>query len=579
LQWFPLLKEERTGDVPEEVSEDYYHIYNTSHVITDNNTRLLKGLIWISSRFDDGDMSRTLRELATQMYKKVYGIGMRNAKLGNAALLSLSMMPGTTGLKEIIVLRAATKYNPARVNIDRVFDKMAEESGQTPDELAELSTPDYGLTGLGELRQQVGDFEAVVRLKSVGKCELSWGKGGKSQKSVPAAVKSDYADEIKSIKAVVKDVQTGSSAHSLRLEQMYLRRKDMDVDTWREQYIDHRLIGFLARRLIWRVSSGKTSVNVMYCDGDYIDHSGAKTKIPADAVIDLWHPSMSEPDETLAWRNLLIEREITQPFKQAHREIYLLTDAERETGDHSLRFANHVLVQAQFHALAMQRGWSQQRGGAWDGGQEASAHKQLPAYEMTAVIEAAGSGVHDSITSGIYDYVLTGDVSFYTGKRVELESIDPLLFSEVMRDVDLFVSVTTIGNDPEWRERNDAYWSAASFGDLGATAATRREVMTALIPKLKVADQLRIEDRFLFVEGKFTTYKIHLGSSGILMAPDDAYLCIVDKPRPNLAVMLPFEGDRILSLIISKAILLANDHKIRDHVILSQIKRQISDTA
>jgi ankyrin repeat protein len=579
LQWFPMLKEDRSADVPEEVAEDYYHVYDSSHVITDNNTRLLKGLAWISSRFDDADMSRALRELATQMYRKVYGIGMRNAKIANAALVGLSMMPGTSGLKEIIVLRAATKYNPARVNIDRVFDKLAEERGQTPDELAELSTPDYGLTGLGELRQQVGEFEAVVRLVSVGKCELCWVKGDKTQETVPAAIKTDHADEIKSLKATVKDVQTGSSAHGLRLEQLYLRRKDMDVATWKEQYLDHRLIGFLARRLIWRVSSGKTSVNVMYCDGNYIDHAGARAKIAAGAVIDLWHPSMSEPDETLAWRNLLIEREITQPFKQAHREIYLLTDAERESGDRSVRFASHVLMQGQFHALAMQRGWSQQRGGPWDGGGDASAHKKLPAYGMTALIEAAGSDVHGSISSGIYDCVVTGEVSFYSDTRVALESIEPLLFSEVMRDVDLFVSVTTIGNDPDWRDRNDAYWSAASFGEIGPTAATRKEVLSALIPKLKVADQLRIDGRFLIVEGKVTTYRIHLGSSNILMAPDDTYLCIVDKPRSGQAVMLPFEGDRILSLILSKAILLANDHKIRDKVILAQIERQTAESA
>ena len=30
----------------------------------------------------------------------------------------------------------------------------------------------------------------------------------------------------------------------------------------------------------------------------------------------------------LAWRNALIDRGITQPFKQAHREVYILTDAE-----------------------------------------------------------------------------------------------------------------------------------------------------------------------------------------------------------------------------------------------------------
>lgn len=42
--------------------------------------------------------------------------------------------------------------------------------------------------------------------------------------------------------------------------------------------------------------------------------------------------------------------------------------------------------------------------------------------------------------------------------------------------------------------------------------------------------------------------------------PNDQYLCIIpgrgdDEPRQ---VMLPFEGDRILSIVLSKAMLLAN---------------------
>ena len=69
----------------------------------------------------------------------------------------------------------------------------------------------------------------------------------------------------------------------------------------------------------------------------------------------LWHPIGREPDEIVAWRDWLERHAITQPFKQAHREVYLLTDAERATGTYSNRFAAHVLRQHQFHALAADR--------------------------------------------------------------------------------------------------------------------------------------------------------------------------------------------------------------------------------
>ncbi len=36
-------------------------------------------------------------------------------------------------------------------------------------------------------------------------------------------------------------------------------------------------------------------------------------------------------------------------------------------------------------------------------------------------------------------------------------------------------------------------------------------------------------------------------------------------------VHLPFEGDRVLTIILSKAFMLADDHKIKDKTILKQI--------
>jgi hypothetical protein len=58
------------------------------------------------------------------------------------------------------------------------------------------------------------------------------------------------------------------------------------------------------------------------------------------------------------------------------------------------------------------------------------------------------------------------------------------------------------------------------------------------------------------------------------MGPNDQYLCIVlDRKASSAAVnyFLPFEGDTTLSLILSKAFLLAEDSKISDPTILRQI--------
>jgi len=81
-----------------------------------------------------------------------------------------------------------------------------------------------------------------------------------------------------------------------------------------------------------------------------------------------------------------------------------------------------------------------------------------------------------------------------------------------------------------------------------------------------------LADRFVVVRGSLRTYKIHLGSGNILMEPNDAYLCIVAARDRSGPVHLPFAEDAMLSLILSKAFLLAEDHKITDQSILRQIR-------
>jgi hypothetical protein len=149
-----------------------------------------------------------------------------------------------------------------------------------------------------------------------------------------------------------------------------------------------------------------------------------------------------------------------------------------------------------------------------------------------------------------------------------------------MRDVDLFVGVASVGNDPNWADggpegRYRTYWQTYSFGELSATAQTRRALLERLLPRLKIASRCSLSDRFLHVRGDRREYKIHLGSGNILMSPNDQYLCIV--PKQTVAgherLFLPFEGDGTLSVILSKAFLLADDAKITDPTITSQIGR------
>jgi len=290
----------------------------------------------------------------------------------------------------------------------------------------------------------------------------------------------------------------------------------------------------------------------------------------------------------LQWRRWLDSHRETQPFKQAHREVYILTDAERATVDRSNRFASHIIRQHQFAALCQQRGWRFDLQGDWDSWN--APYLDLPQHGLQIAFYVDPLENQNAINQAyVYTYLGTEQVQFFPlhdgvtdlTSPMPLEAVDPIVFSEVMRDVDLFVGVTSIGNDPEWREQGGEdeysdYWEQFSFGELSQTAFTRKQTLEQILPQLEIAEKCRLEGRFLIVEGKLRTYKIHLGSSNILMSPNDCYLCIVQKRGSGTKrtdnLYLPFEGDNTLSLILSKAFLLARDDAIRDQTIVNQIR-------
>ena len=236
----------------------------------------------------------------------------------------------------------------------------------------------------------------------------------------------------------------------------------------------------------------------------------------------------------------------------------------------------HIIRQFQFNALCQARAWKYTLQGAWDS--HNTPFIKLENWNIKAEFWVEANHETTETHSGIYQYVFTDQVRFYRGiDQLRMNEVPAIVFSEIMRDVDLFVGVTSIGNDPDWQDtgndRFNRYWASYSTQSLTENAKTRKLVLEKLIPRLKIADKCSFSDRYLIVKGQIRTYKIHIGSGNILMEPNDQYLCIVpDQSKRNKdKFYLPFEGDNTLSIIISKAFLLAEDHKIKDITITRQI--------
>jgi hypothetical protein len=606
LRWFPLVERARTR--PVERGSQWQPDPNL--LLQDENADILKALAWLCAGSENAEVARALGALALSAYRKVPQMGPRCVRLGNACVWALGAMPDAGGVGQLAMLRARVKFGTAQKGIEKALDTAAGQAGMPLQEIEEISVPIYGLQEVGVRRAQLGEFGVELVVTGTSTTELRWSKpDGKRQKSVPKAVKEHSAEELKEIKAAATDLRKMLPAQRDRIENLYLEQKNWTYQAWRERYLDHPVVGTLARRLIWKFTNQERTGAGVFYEGRIVGRDGHVLDWLDDSTnVELWHPMQEDPHEVLAWRDWLAELEIRQPFKQAHREVYLLTDAERTTRTYSNRFAAHVIKQHQFNALCAARGWKNKLRLMVDD-EYPPASRELPAWGVRAEFWVEGLGDNygaDTTEAGTYLYLATDQVRFYNidarenyahaggggyaaGFRgrgaptgpLALEEVPPLVLSEVMRDVDLFVGVASVGNDPNWADggpegRYRDYWTSYSFGALSQTAKTRRQVLQRLIPRLKIADRCRLEDRFLIVQGDVRTYKIHLGSGNILMEPNDQYLCIVPTSAPatgNLAnrLFLPFEGDRTLAIILSKAFLLAEDKEIRDPTILHQI--------
>lgn len=562
--------------------------------MAERNLELLRGLIWCFAKRDDVAIAAALGDVAEASFKKIPGVGPRSIKLGNACVYALGAMPGMRGVEAMARVRQRVIYGQARTAIDRALDAAAGRLGLAREDLDDLATPTYGLVN-GRRRFAFSPFAAEVAIDGAAGFEVRWfGPDGAARRTEPAEVRQRFPDERAAMKRVADEVRKALPAQRARLEQLLLADRFWPLPVWRERYLDHPLLAHFSRRLIWTFTHDERNEAGMWRGGAIVDAADRQLEsLPPETRVQLWHPVRADEASIAAWQIALERHEIRQPFKQAHREIYVLTDAERTTETYSNRFAAHILRQPQLHALAQQRGWSFSYL-PWSSDGRNGPTLELPGWGLAAELFVEEVDDGETTDTGICTYVATDQVRFRRlGRRaglhdrygdvVSLADVPPHVFTEVLRDVDLFVGVASVGADPNWRDRGPRrireYWEGYAFGELNESAKTRRALLERLIPRLAIAPRCALEERFLVVKGDLRMYRIHLGSGNITMEPNNQYLCIVPKRAGNdlgTDLFLPFEGDGIMATILSKAFLLADDRAISDPTITRQIGRSIT---
>ena len=390
----------------------------------------------------------------------------------------------------------------------------------------------------------IDDTQLQLVVDEEGKAELEVTKGDKTLKSIPDKYKKDKQVEV--LKDNKSYLTKQYSRTRLSLEQAMLSQTLFTVAEL-HRIMEHPVVKAMLSKLV--LFNPENQDSGFWQDGKLLNAEGTLTPLKADDKLLIAHPShLFYAVQWDLYQKYLFDKELKQPFKQVFRELYVPTKDELETSNRSERYQGHQVQPQKTVALLRSRGWTVN----YEEGLQRVYHKE----GFRATIYAAADWYTPSdVEAPTLEYVVF--YSLKDGKEVPMKDINPVIFSEVMRDVDLVVSVAHVGGvDPE-----------ASHSTMQMRAALARE--SARLFKLS---NVEVKERHILVKGKLGEYSIHLGSGMVSRGGLQLSILAVQSQHRG-RVFLPFVDDDPKSAeIISKMRLLAEDDKIKDPTILRQIK-------
>jgi hypothetical protein len=290
-----------------------------------------------------------------------------------------------------------------------------------------------------------------------------------------------------------------------------------------------------------------------YPDGDgraLRDHQGAMHAIGKAETLRIAHPlDLLERGDWPAWQRDVLARRVVQPCKQVFRELYMPVDAERTNAGGSRRYAGHQVQPGRARALLSKRGWRIEE---YEDVRRIDHHAGV----VTVLSFLSGFGSPVDVEPPTLEEVRFFDAR--SGDAVAIDDVPPRAFSEVMRDLDLVVSVAHVaGVDPE-----------ASQSSLEMRAALVQETS-----ELLGRDNVSVDGPRVLIDGEISRYSVHLGSANVHRLPGGSVCIVPVHSQQRGRVFLPFaDDDPRTAEVVAKVLMLSRDREIKDPTILEQLR-------
>nr|WP_310786913.1 DUF5724 domain-containing protein [Fusobacterium nucleatum] len=388
----------------------------------------------------------------------------------------------------------------------------------------------------------IEETTVFIKIDEFGQTKIVFEKNGKVLKTMPAKLKKNkYIEEIKEV--------------NKNLTEQYRRSKKMLEEAMEDgtEFYNYEIKNLMENPVISPLLDTlvfKTENNLgYYSNGSLVTVNGEIIELEENQMLKIAHAlDLYNSGKWSEYQQDLFEKEIKQPFKQVFREIYVKT-ADEKGKDNSLRYAGHQIQPHKTVAVLKNR--------RWVADYEEGLQKIYYKNNIIAKIYAMADWFSPSdIEAPTLEWVCFYDRK--TFKPMLIDDIPDLIFTEVMRDVDLAVSVAHVGGvDPE-----------ASH----STVEMRKAIVEFNLKLFKLSN-VTFTERHAIIKGKRAEYTVHLGS-GIVHQKAGAEINVLPVHSQHRGrIFLPFvDEDPKTAEIMSKIILFAEDTKIKDPFILDQIK-------
>lgn len=386
--------------------------------------------------------------------------------------------------------------------------------------------------------KQIEDVEVWIAIDAFGQNEICVRKNGKMLKSIPAKLKKH--EKILEI----KEVHTLFSNQYKRSKQMLQTAMEERIMFGKEEMDAISKNPIVAPMLQTLVLKNEGHFG-FYKDGMLC---GLKETYEVGGDIYIAHPyDLHKANVWDDYRKYVFDHQLVQPFKQIFRELYLKLEDEL-VSSLTKRYSGYQIQPKKAAAALKGRRWNV----SYENGLERVYHKENLVVHLYA--DADWFSPSD-IEAPSIDYVAFYECKNNAGKKIE--EIDDVIYSEIMRDVDLAVSTAYVGGvDP-----------ITSF----STIELRRAIIEYTCQLMKL-ENVTVQENFANIQGKHNNYHVHLGSGMIHQDGGSSIHMVPVFSGKRGKVYLPFlDEDPMSAQILTKVLMLTEDTKIKDPAILSQI--------